>query len=260
VWFDALVNYISCLNWPNEEKGFKEFWGTKENRNAIQVAGKDNLRQQTAMWQAMLMSAGLPNSKQVFIHGFITANGQKMSKSLGNVIDPVELVDKYGADATRHFMLRELPPTEDGDFSFEKFEERYNADLAKGIGNLVARVTTIAKKIGASMSAGTALNPEVKAEIDAAQNAVGLLLEDYKFNEALVAIWKVINFGDKYIEKTQPWKTKDTAAVGDLLFTLSQIAEMIEPFIPKTSQKIKKLLAGQNSAPLFPRLDAEKKN
>ncbi|MFZ3100065.1 MAG: class I tRNA ligase family protein, partial [Minisyncoccales bacterium] len=118
----------------------------------------------------------------------------------------------------------------------------------------------IAKKIGASMSAGTALNPEVKAEIDTAQNAVGLLLEDYKFNEALVAIWKVINFGDKYIEKTQPWKTKDTAAVGDLLFALSQIGQMLGPFIPQTSAKIKKLLAGEDTGILFPRLDTEKKN
>jgi methionyl-tRNA synthetase len=257
VWFDALVNYISCLGWPENEKKFADFWGTKENRNAIQIAGKDNLRQQTAMWQAMLMSAGLPNSKQIFIHGFITANGQKMSKSLGNVIDPAELVDKYGTDATRYFMLRELPPAEDGDFSFEKFEERYNADLAKGIGNLAARVTTIAQKIGASMSAETALNPEVKDEIDIAKNAVGAALAEYKFNEALAAVWKVINFGDKYIEITQPWKTKDTAAVGDLLFALSQIAEMIAPFIPRTSAKIKGLLAGEYRSILFPRLDAK---
>jgi len=255
VWFDALVNYISCLGWPENEKKFADFWGTKENRNAIQIAGKDNLRQQTAMWQAMLMSAGLPNSKQIFIHGFITANGQKMSKSLGNVIDPAELVDKYGTDVARYFMLRELPPDEDGDFSFEKFEERYSADLAKGIGNLAARVTAIAQKIGAAMSTETALNPEVKAEIDIAKNAVGAALAEYKFNEALAAIWKVINFGDKYIEITRPWKTKDAAAVGDLLFALSQIAEMIAPFIPQTAEKIRKLLAGEATGILFPRLE-----
>ena len=254
VWFDALVNYISCLNWPEGQERFAQFWGTKENRNAIQVAGKDNLRQQSAMWQAMLMSAGLPNSKQIFIHGFITANGQKMSKSLGNVIDPVELVDKYGTDAVRYFLLRELPPTEDGDFSYEKFEERYNADLAKGIGNLVARVTTIAKKIGAEISNKVTVGPETKQEIETAQNILIESLAGYKFNEALAGIWKLINFGDKYIEKTQPWKTKDTAAVGDLLFTLSQIAEMIEPFMPQTSRKIKNLLAGENSGILFPRV------
>ena len=263
VWFDALVSYISCLGWPSSAKDtegkpskFEEFWGGKDNRNAIQVAGKDNLRQQSAMWQAMLMSAGLPNSKQIFIHGFVTANGQKMSKSLGNVIDPVAVVDKYGTDAARYFMLRELPPTEDGDFSYEKFEERYNADLAKGIGNLVARVTTIAKKIGAAVPQEGAVGPEAKSEISAAQSAVDAALAGYKFNEALASIWKLINFGDKYIEKTQPWKTKDTAAVGDLLFALSAIAGMAAPFMPETSQKMKNILAGEAAGILFPRIDA----
>jgi len=257
VWFDALVNYISCLGWPDNEAKFAEFWGDKENRNAVQVAGKDNLRQQSAMWQAMLMSAGLPCSKQIFIHGFITANGQKMSKSLGNVIDPVELVNKYGTDAVRYFMLREIPPTEDGDFSYEKFEERYNADLAKGIGNLAARVVTIAGKIGAAEKE-EAVSPEIKMEIEAAQKNLDDCLKNYKFNEALAGIWKLINFGDKYIEKTQPWKTKDGAAVGGLLFALGKIADMIEPFIPETSAKLNKMLASQESEILFPRLDAVK--
>src|SRR3989344_7932953 len=102
VWFYALVNYISTLGWPNETKKFTEFWGNKENPNGIQVAGKDNLRQQAAIWQAMLMSAGLPNSKQIFIHGFINSGGQRMSKTLGNVVDPFELVKKYGTDAVRY--------------------------------------------------------------------------------------------------------------------------------------------------------------
>jgi len=263
VWFDALVNYISCLGWPSfaeasegKPSKFEEFWGTKNSRNAVQVAGKDNLRQQSAMWQAMLMSAGLPNSKQVFIHGFITANGQKMSKSLGNVIDPVGLVDKYGTDAVRYFMLRELPPTEDGDFSYEKFEERYNGDLAKGIGNLAARVTTIAKKSGAVVSEESALNPEMKQEMESAGNIMTVSLEGYKFNEALAGIWKLVNFCDKYIEKTQPWKTKDTAAVGDLLLALAKIAGFVDPFIPQTSRKIKSLLSGGQTGILFPRIDS----
>jgi len=255
VWFDALVNYISCLGWFVDEKKFADFWGTKENRNAVQVAGKDNLRQQSAMWQAMLMSAGLPNSKQIFIHGFITANGQKMSKSLGNVIDPVELVDKYGADAVRYFMLRELPPTEDGDFSYEKFEDRYSADLAKGIGNLAARVTTIAKKIGAVISSDGQVGLEVKNEIESVENVLVESLAGYKFNEALSGIWRLVNFGDKYIEKTQPWKTKDTAAVGDLLFLLAKMSKFLEPFIPQTAQKIKKMLENGRSELLFPKIE-----
>jgi len=255
VWFDALVNYISCLGWPNDAEKFEQYWGTNENRNAIQVAGKDNLRQQTAMWQAMLMSAGLPNSKQIFIHGFITANGQKMSKSLGNVINPVELVDKYGVDAVRYFMLRELPPTEDGDFSYVKFEERYNADLAKGLGNLVARVTTIAKKINVTSNPAKATDQELEVEIAKTNEQFAVSLEQYKFNEALAAIWKLINYCDRYIEITQPWKTKDTAAVGDLLFALSQTSGMIESFIPQTAQKIKQLLTGQITGILFPKIE-----
>jgi len=254
VWFDALVNYISCLGWPKDEKKFNDLWGTKENRNAIQVAGKDNLRQQSAMWQAMLMSAGLPNSKQIFIHGFVLANGQKMSKSLGNVIDPVELVGKYGTDPVRYFLLREIPSAEDGDFSIARLEERYNADLAKGIGNLASRVTTIAKKIGAAAGKECS-NAELKQEIETAADGRDKNLAQYKFNEALASIWKPVNYCDKYIEKTQPWKTNDTAAVGDLLFALSRIADLVEPFIPQTSQKIKNLLAGKESGILFPRLE-----
>ena len=141
VWFDALTNYISCLGWPEDKKDFGKLWP------GLQVAGKDNLRQQSSMWQAMLLSAGLPTSKQIFIHGFITADGQKMSKSLGNVINPVDLVKKYGTDAVRYYLLRELNPVEDGDFTYEKFEQRYNSDLAGGIGNLVARTLGVSSKI-----------------------------------------------------------------------------------------------------------------
>lgn len=274
VWFDALVNYISCLGWPSfapsfaeategkkaaegKPSKFEEFWGTKENRNAIQVAGKDNLRQQSAMWQAMLMSAGLPNSKQIFIHGFITADGQKMSKSLGNVIDPVQLVDEYGADATRHFLLREIPADEDGDFSRQKFEERYNADLAKGIGNLASRITAIAKKIGAEKNQEYA-NADLKNEVCAARVDRDKYLEAYKFNDAVAAAWRLVSSGDRYIEKIQPWKTKDAAATGDLLLLLADIADLIEPFIPQTSRKIKSLLAGEEAGLLFPRIDSDK--
>jgi len=137
VWFDALINYISCLGWPDNEEKFNEYWP------GVQVAGKDNLRQQSSMWQAMLLSAGLPTSKQIFIHGFITAGGQKMSKSLGNVIDPFELIGKYGTDPIRYYLLRHIHPVDDSDFSNEAFEQQYNADLANGLGNLVARTSNL---------------------------------------------------------------------------------------------------------------------
>jgi methionyl-tRNA synthetase len=264
VWFDALVNYISCLGWPSFAKAsegkpskFEEFWGTKESRNAIQVAGKDNLRQQSAMWQAMLMSAGLPNSRQIFIHGFVTSDGQKMSKSLGNVIDPVALVDKYGTDPVRYFLLRELPPTEDGDFSYAKFEERYSADLAKGIGNLAARITTVAKKTGVA-SCEVDIDPEIKTEINKARNGRDAALAAYRFNEAIAAVWNLIGFCDRYIEAKQPWKTGDKFALTNLLAALSEIGVLVEPFLPATSQKIARLLSGENIGILFPRLDIKK--
>ncbi|PIP18518.1 MAG: hypothetical protein COX42_00410, partial [Parcubacteria group bacterium CG23_combo_of_CG06-09_8_20_14_all_35_6] len=120
VWFDALINYISAIGWPEDAKKFSEYWP------GFQIAGKDNLRQQTAIWQAMLMSAGLPNSKQVFIHGFMTKDGKKISKSLGNVINPLELVEKYGVDAVRYYLLAKVHPWEDSDFTIQRFEEIYN--------------------------------------------------------------------------------------------------------------------------------------
>src|SRR3989344_7720780 len=141
VWFDALVNYISAIGWPKEED-FEKFW--KEG-TPTQYAGKDNLRQQSAMWQAMLMSADLPNSAQIIINGFINSGGQKMSKSLGNVISPSEVVDKYGTEALRYFVCRELSTFEDSDFNWERMQESYNANLANGLGNLVSRIMKMAE-------------------------------------------------------------------------------------------------------------------
>jgi methionyl-tRNA synthetase len=128
VWFDALVSYISALDWPENTANFEKFW---INGTPTQYAGKDNLRQQSAMWQAMLMSAHIPNSHQIVINGFINSGGQKMSKSLGNVINPKEIVNEYGADAFRYYVLREFNSFEDSDFTMEKFKEAYNANLRK---------------------------------------------------------------------------------------------------------------------------------
>ena len=244
VWFDALVNYISCLNWPEDQK----FGGFLPG---LQVTGKDNLRQQTSMWQAMLMSAGLPNSKQVFIHGFITANGQKMSKSLGNVINPYDLVKKYGTDATRYYLLREMPPYEDGDFTYGKFEQRYNADLAGGIGNLVARVLGIAKGNGQAKLS----NSKLKKLINDVKKRCDRAVEEFKFNDALASIWEIVSFCDKYINERELWKTKDQKVINDLLFAIKEIGILLEPFLPQTSEKIKAALETKKSIVLFPRLE-----
>src|SRR3989344_6067109 len=144
VWFDALTNYISTLGWPEDKEGnFKKFW---EEGETVQLAGKDQIRFQSIMWQAMLMSAGLPTTKKVVYHGFITSGGAKMSKSLGNVIDPIAIVDEYGVDALRYFLARHVHPFDDSDFTMERFKEAYNADLANGIGNLVARILTMSSQ------------------------------------------------------------------------------------------------------------------
>lgn len=255
VWFDALINYISCLGWPNNETKFVQFWGTQNNRGAVQIAGKDNLRQQAAMWQAMLLSANLPNSKQIFIHGFITANGQKMSKSQGNVIDPLVLADCYGADALRYFLLRELPPDEDGDFSYSRFENRYNSDLAKGIGNLICRIITLVAKANVYENQECA-STQLKQQIQTANVKRDQYLGQYKFNEALAAIWELVGSCDKYIEQTQPWKTNNQDILANLLFALRQIAQLIEPFLPATAPKISRLLSEkkQNTEILFPQI------
>ena len=265
VWTDALVSYISALGWPENAKQFKAFWP------GMQMAGKDNLRQQSSMWQAMLMSAGLPNSTQIFIHGFITVGGQKMSKSLGNVVDPFELVKKYGADAVRYFLLREITPTEDGDFTIEKFEQRYNADLAGGIGNLLARTVTLAMKLKViKLSSYQVVNKNLKAKIKETQKECQKYLEEFKFNESLKSIWELISFCDKYINEEKPWSGTPAApqVISDILFALEEIYGLLMPFMPETAEKIKvavepstfaKASARQEkSAQLFPRLDVGK--
>jgi len=244
VWFDALANYITCLGWPEDKKKFKGFWP------GLQVAGKDNLRQQSSMWQAMLLSAKLPVSKQIFIHGFITANGQKMSKSLGNVINPFDLVKKYGTDPVRYYILRELHPTEDSDFTYGKFEQRYNADLAGGIGNLVARTLGIAKGTGNAKIS----NPKLKKLIKQVQKSCAKSIEEFKFNEALASIWEIIAFCDKYINEEKLWETRHPTVINDLFFAIKEIATLLEPFLPETSKKILAQIDSKKSEPLFPRL------
>lgn len=249
VWFDALVNYVSCLGWPEDEKKFNEFWP------GLQVAGKDNLRQQSSMWQAMLLSAGLPTSKQIFIHGFITANGQKMSKSLGNVINPVDLVKKYGTDAVRYYLLREVAPTEDGDFTYEKFEQRYNSDLAGGIGNLVARTLGISSKAELKESKPT---KKMVKKVEEVKKNYKLSVEKFKFNEALALAWEIITFCDKYINEEKLWETRDSKVINDLFFAIKEIGILLEPFLPGTAERIKTVVETKSSPNLFPKILAPK--
>lgn len=257
VWFDALVNYISTLGWP-EDAAMGGFWP------GVQVAGKDNLRQQSAMWQAMLLSAGIAPSRQVFIHGFITSEGQKMSKSLGNVVDPFAVVEKHGVSAVRYYLLRELPAYEDGDFSETKFKERYNADLANGLGNFTARVTTLASGLD-GFPKGLSVSAEVASRIAGTREAVGKKLAEYKFHEALAALWELIGYGDGYVNTTKPWAMTDATekaqALFDLVTILDNVAALLVPFLPDTARDITACISWEGdrltvkkSAILFPRL------
>ncbi|MFA5184639.1 MAG: methionine--tRNA ligase [Patescibacteria group bacterium] len=255
VWFDALVNYISTLGWPDDfdhSGNFDKYWP------GLQVCGKDNLRPQAAMWQAMLLSAGLPNSRQILVFGFLTANGQKISKSLGNTVDPYELADKYGSDAVRYYLLAEIPPYDDGDYSEDKFRERYNADLANGLGNLAARVSNLLEK--------NAIPTELKIDLSDAAIVESVKnleakMADYRFNEALQVIWEKIKGSDEILSRTAPWKMSDRAAVAQVLAPLSQtilnLAYLLEPFLPLSARRIQAQFSApqvRKGEPLFPRL------
>ena len=236
-WYDALSNYINALGYAEDSEKFQEFW--QKNNNKIHIIGKGIIRFHGIYWLAILLSAKLNLPDTIFVHGYITANGQKMSKSLGNVIDPFELVKKYGTDPVRYYLLREIPSTEDGDFSYEKFEQRYNSDLANGIGNLVARVRVMAEGIGFKN------NDLLDSEIKKAKENYKKALENFKFNEVLKLIWDLISFCDKYIEKEKPWEKEDNSlkALGALLLVLDNIADLLNPFLPETAEKIRKEIA-----------------
>ena len=253
VWGDALSNYISALGYHNNSAKFQRYWPAD-----VHCIGKDILKFHCAIWLGMLMSLRLQLPKNVFVHGFITADKQKMSKSLGNVVSPGELVEQYGADAVRYFLLREIPPTSDGDYTQERFEERYNSDLAKGIGNLTARVTTLAEISNFQFPISNQFSiSNFQKEIKKTWENYKGAMEEFKFNAALEEIWKLQGFCDKYIEKKRPWEQskEQLSVVQDLMAALRNIAEMLEPFMPSTSDRILQQTQSRNkNKPLFPRI------
>jgi methionyl-tRNA synthetase len=249
VWFDALVNYISAIGWPDDLEKFNK-WQV-ETGGMVQYCGKDNLRQQSAMWQAMLMAADLPNSKTIVIDGFITgAGGIKMSKDLGNVVDPLELIKEYGTDALRYYLAREVSSFEDTPFTKEMFKESYNANLANGLGNLVSRIMKMAES---NLS-----EPVLISEIFSSEDYIKYI-ESYDIQKATDLIWKKIAEMDSKIQSTQPFKLvkmdkeKGCEIIKELVKDLSAVSDLLLPILPETSKKIKALIAANKSPekPLF---------
>jgi methionyl-tRNA synthetase len=251
VWFDALNVYRSAApdRWPAD----------------LHVIGKGILRFHAVYWPAILLSAQLPLPKGLFVHGYVTVDGAKMSKTTGNVVDPIALVKKYGSDAVRYYFLREIPPYDDGDYSEEKFKTRYNADLANGLGNFAARVLALGSGVD-DFGANRKPNSGITEKIEAIKKLADEKIAHFKFNETLTAIWELIAFGDEYVNAKAPWKIADgeekAQTLFDLVVLLDNIAALTAPFLPEAAGKILKcitweggILHARKREALFPRIE-----
>lgn len=253
VWIDALTNYINALAWDRESEDYKRYWVEANKR--VHVVGKGVIRFHAVYWPAMLMSAGLPVPTEVVVHGYITANGQKLSKSLGNAVDPVELVQRYGTGAVRYHLLAEISPFGDGDFSEERLVTRYNNDLANGLGNLVSRVTsmTVRYRDGAVPAAGPVGPAEesLAAQVLASHRDSIAAMSRYDHREALHRIWDLVRRTNAYVDETAPWHLAKAHASGDadagpaldtallhLAGSVRQLGRLILPFLPEAGAAI----------------------
>ncbi|MBI5448965.1 methionine--tRNA ligase [Candidatus Gottesmanbacteria bacterium] len=247
VWFDANNIYYSGIG-----LGWNDMLFSKWAPADLMVIGKGILRFHAVYWPAVLKSAGLPLPKQLFVHGYLTVDGQKMSKTVGNVVDPVEILGQFGTDAVRYYLAREIPSYGDGDYSVRRFKELYNADLANGLGNLIARV--------AKLACNLTFETEPLNFSDVNKNEYKKALEEYRFNDALVAIWEKVKTSDKYIDENEPWKLtgeKLHTVLGQAIQQIIEIATLLQSFLPDTSEKILQQFKGPTitSQPsLFPRL------
>lgn len=242
VWCDALSNYLTGVGFGHNEENFNKWWPAD-----IHVIGKDILRFHSPLWPGMLLAANLPLPKQIFVHGFISSNGHKMSKSLGNVIDPEEAVDKYGTDAIRYYLLREIPTTDDGDFSWKRFEEIHNNELADNLGNLVSRVIAMANKYTDSKV------PKPNAQSFYNSNIFNLVFDSmadkFRLDLAIKEVDIFIKSLNQYVDEKKPWalhkddKTKElNDVIYDLLESLRLLSVLLYPFLPQTANKIRQQL------------------
>ncbi len=239
VWLDALANYITVLGYPDHPE-WADYWPAD-----IQVIGKDILRFHAGIWPAMLLGLEAPLPKKLLVHGFVNVGGAKMSKTVGNVVDPNEIIDNYGADAFRYFFARHIPTLDDGDFTWEKFENAYNGELGNDLGNLVQRVSAMITRYQAGVIGDA---PQTEHDMKPYRDA----METLNFNEALDVVWLNVRSLNQYLENVKPWevaKTREsdkeaeshlTEILATAVGTLLQIADMLVPFMPNTAVYIHK--------------------
>lgn len=259
VWIDALANYITVLGYPDQE-GWRQYWPAD-----VQVIGKDILRFHAGIWPAMLLGIGLALPKRLLVHGFVNIGGAKISKSVGNVIDPNQIIDQYGVDAFRYFFSRHIPTLDDGDFTWEKFENAYNTELANDLGNVIQRVASMVSRYQAGViGEATQTEHDMKAYHDA--------MESLEFNKALDEVWAKVRNLNRYIENVKPWaiakrRETDTEAEAHLSEVLAycsgallQIGDLLVPFLPVTAAKIHEIFESGVVVPpagvLFPKIYA----
>jgi methionyl-tRNA synthetase len=253
VWFDALLNYITVLGYP-EHDDFKQYWPAN-----VQVVGKGILRFHAASFPGILLGLGLPLAKQLYVHGYVTVDNKKMSKSLGNSVSPHDIIQKYGADAFRYYFLRHVPSYDDGDFSWEAFEAAYNNELANELGNAVQRTAAMIQKYQSGVVGDV---PEAGHDMGAYTEAI----DACKFDRALDSVWEQVRGLNQLIDTEKPWviaKSDDQDHLREVLAgfvsDLLEIAQLLEPFLPATAGKIQALFAGGTVHPaegtLFPKLE-----
>ena len=256
VWIDALSNYLTVVGYPDREE-WRDFWPAD-----VQVVGKDILRFHAGIWPAMLLGLGLPLPKSLLVHGFVTVGGAKMSKSLGNGVGPMEVIEQYGSDAFRYYFSRHVPTQEDGDFTWEKFENVYNNELGNDLGNLVQRVASMVKRYQSGVIGDA---PQSEHDMGPYREAMRSL----EFNRALDEVWVTVRALNQYLENVKPWEIakklgKDTEAESHLAEVLGyasgvllQVADLLTPFMPTTAESIRQIFASgvvpETLTPLFPK-------
>ncbi len=245
VWFDALINYVSGVGFAADRSLYEKWWPCD-----CHVIGKDIIRFHCVIWPAMLLSAGLPLPKQVYAHGFVYFKGEKFSKSRGVIVDPLEAADLFGADALRYFLMREVSWGQDGDFSWERFTDRFNADLANDLGNLVNRVRTLIAKQGGQVARpqgdGEQLDRELAAKAVDVRDRFGAHADKFEFHQALAAVWELVQLCNAYVERTAPWNLAkpdgDAARLSAVLYNLAEavrwIAVLVSPVLPTKADQI----------------------